>query len=318
MRIFKSKCRTVKFCLIIFLLILMLTGCHAFKPTSVPKPSDGFYSGDFADVITPETERYICSYASALEKLTGSQIVIVTVSELHGAAIDRYASDIFNSWGIGSSKENNGVLLVMAVAEEQYWIIQGAGLKEYLSSGVLKSMLNESLEPYFAERDYDSGAKNMFDAIYSKLCSYYSVVPQTESLSGTSGNSSESASGIFFNLLLAAAILIIVIIFVRRIFKGAVRRSRHRRNRRSIRQYGTHTVCASHHTAENAEHRRNSIRQSDMIHRTGGGLYQPGIRPEKLRKRDDFTRESDSCRRTVSRTDFSVGGKSRDGRSRRK
>lgn len=47
----------------------------------------------------------------------------------------------------------------MAVSEEQYWIIQGSGLEEYLSSAVLKSMLNEFLEPNFANGDYDGGAK---------------------------------------------------------------------------------------------------------------------------------------------------------------
>ena len=48
MRIYNSEYRTIKYCLIIFLSMILLTGCHTVKPASVPKPTDGFYSGDFA------------------------------------------------------------------------------------------------------------------------------------------------------------------------------------------------------------------------------------------------------------------------------
>ncbi len=300
MRIYKSKYRKAKFrliWLIISLSVLLITGCRAVKPASVPKPSDGFYTGDFAGVISSETERYICSYAAALEKLTGSQIVIVTASELNGFAIDRYASDIFNSWGIGSSKENNGVLLVMAVAEEQYWIIQGSGLEEYLSSAVLKSMLNEYLEPYFAGGDYDSGAKNMFDAVYSKLCSYYSVVPQTESLSDVSESFRDSAPGIFFNVLLACALLIIVIILFRRILRRPLRKTSRRRRRGAVRKYGTHTARPSNRAAADAGYRRNSVRESDAVRRSDRGLSHSETRTKKIKNSDAYSGRADSGRR---------------------
>lgn len=297
MRIYNSEYKTIKYCLIIFLSMILLTGCRTVKPATVPKPSDGFYSGDFAGVISSETEQHICSYAYALEQLTGSQIVIVTVSGLDGIAIDRYASDIFNSWGIGSSKENNGVLLLMAVSEEQYWIIQGSGLEEYLSSVVLKSMLNEFLEPYFANRDYDGGAKNIFDALYSKLCSYYSVVPQTDSSSGGYDNSQKSASGIFLNILLACAVFIIVISFLRLILKGQLMRSRRRRcRRRTVRKYGTHAAYPSNRDL-NLGHKQNSVRESGTIRRSDRRISQSGIKTEKIRNIDDFSHRSESGRR---------------------
>lgn len=299
MRIYNSEYRTIKYCLIILLSMILLTGCRSVKLTSVPKPLDGFYSGDFAGVISSETEHHICSYADALEQLTGSQIVIVTVSGLDGIAIDRYASDIFNSWGIGSSKENNGVLLLMDVAEEQYWIIQGSGLEEYLSSAVLKSMLNDFLEPYFANGDYDGGAKNMFDALYSKLCSYYSVVPQIESSSGGYNSSQKSASGIFLNILLTCA-FIIVITFFSLILKGLLRGSRRRRCRRTVRKYGTHTAYPSNRVP-NLGHKQNSVRGSDVIRRSDRRTSPSGIKTEKIGNSDDLSHRSESDRRMKRR-----------------
>lgn len=297
MRIYNSEYRTIKYCLIIFLSMILLTGCHTVKPASVPKPTDGFYSGDFAGVISPETEQHICSYSYALEQLTGSQIVIVTVSGLDGIAIDRYASDIFNSWGIGSSKENNGVLLLMAVSEEQYWIIQGSGLEEYLSSAVLKSMLNEFLEPNFANGDYDGGAKNMFDALYSKLCSYYSVVPQTDSSSGGYDSSQKSVSNIFINIFLACAIFIIVISLLRLILKGQLRRSRRRRGRRrTVRRYGANTACPSNRALK-LERKQNSVRELGAIRGPDRRISHSGTKTEKIRNSDDFSHRSENGRR---------------------
>ena len=79
MRIYNSEYMTIKYCLVIFLSMILLTGCRTVKPASVPKTSDGFYSGDFAGVISPETEQHICSYSYALEQLTLSLIHILYV-----------------------------------------------------------------------------------------------------------------------------------------------------------------------------------------------------------------------------------------------
>ena len=191
-----------------------LAGCARSLSSNVPDPGERFYVTDCAGVISDGTEQDICSYAAALDKLTGAQIVIVTVDQLDGIAIDRYAEAIFNKWGIGSAEKNNGVLLLMALAEDNYWAVQGRGLEQSLTSGKLKGYLDQSLEPYFAVQDYDGGAKSMFDALYSHICKLYNVnpsplssyeVPQPQERSGGNG-----AADVFMTLIVGVIMIAVV------------------------------------------------------------------------------------------------------------
>lgn len=200
-----------------------LAGCVRSLSSDVPDPSARFYVSDNAGVIGDGTEQEICSYAAALDKLTGAQIVIVTVDQLDGIAIDRYAEAVFNKWGIGSAEKNNGVLLLMALAEDNYWAVQGVGLEQSLTSGTMQGYLDESLEPYFAKQDYDGGARSIFGALYSHLCTLYGVnpaplssyeAPQPQSRGGS------GAAGVFVTLIAVVVLVMIAFAFLRLLLRA--------------------------------------------------------------------------------------------------
>ena len=108
-----------------FILILFLSvPTAAFAVVEAPAE---IYVGDYANVLSEETERYIIEQNQALAGATGAQIVIVTVDFLDGMDIEDYAYTIFNDWGIGDAEKNNGLLLLLAIGEENYWAMQGKG-----------------------------------------------------------------------------------------------------------------------------------------------------------------------------------------------
>lgn len=230
-----------------------LAGCARSLSSNVPDPGERFYVTDCAGVISDGTEQEICSYAAALDKLTGAQIVIVTVDQLDGIAIDRYAEAIFNKWGIGSAEKNNGVLLLMALAEDNYWAVQGKGLEQSLTSGKIKGYLDESLEPYFAKQDYDGGAKSMFDALYLHLCELYNVNPSPLSSYEAPRPQARDGGSVIadvFVMLIVGAIMIAVVIIafkiiirpLRRMFSGGSYNSYGRGNRSG---FGTGFILGS-------------------------------------------------------------------------
>ncbi|MBQ5652923.1 MAG: TPM domain-containing protein, partial [Peptococcaceae bacterium] len=95
-----------------FILILFLSApMAAFAVVEAPAE---IYVGDYANVLSEETERYIIEQNQALAGATGAQIVIVTVDFLDGMDIEDYAYTIFNDWGIGDAEKNNGLLLLLA------------------------------------------------------------------------------------------------------------------------------------------------------------------------------------------------------------
>lgn len=156
-----------------FLLIigLLLASCAE----SGLSPSSDFYVYDEAGVLTGETHDYIVEQNRRLESLTGAQIVVMTVRTTGDEEMDDFATRVFNAWGIGDEEEDNGVLLLLSIEEDDYWVLQGQGLEDILSSGILKLMLNEHMEPHFAIKDYDAGVRETFDALLDHLESAYSI-----------------------------------------------------------------------------------------------------------------------------------------------
>lgn len=139
----------------------------------VPDRPENQYVLDEADVLSEDTEQEIISKNQTLFEETGAQIAVVTVDFLDGETIEDYAYYLFNSWGIGSSERNNGLLLLMAIGEDNYYAMPGYGIEDYFDGAKLQDMLNQYLEPDFAAKDYDAGAKKFFEAALSDMESYY-------------------------------------------------------------------------------------------------------------------------------------------------
>lgn len=161
---------------------LCVTG--ALAVTLPEAPSDSAV-GDFADVISGETEDYINEKNSALSEQTGAQIAVATVDFLDGEDIDDYAVALFNKWGVGSSEKNNGVLILLAIGEQNYYALSGKGLERDLSSGTLGDLLYDYLEKDFAAGNYDAGVRSIFDAVLGKLENLYGALDGSGSGSGS-------------------------------------------------------------------------------------------------------------------------------------
>lgn len=141
----------------------------------IPSPSNSFYVLDKANELSLSTEEHIVSVNEELERRTGAQVVVVCVRTTGNTEIADYAYQLFKKWEIGDEKKNNGVLILLAVQDSDYYALQGKGLENILSSGTLKLMLDDYLEPDFAVGDFDAGAKKMFDAVARFLSEVYSV-----------------------------------------------------------------------------------------------------------------------------------------------
>lgn len=140
---------------------------------SIPQRPENQYVLDEAGVLSEETEQEIIDTNNALFEETGAQVVVVAVDFLGGEDIEDYAYTLFNSWGIGSVERNNGLLLLLAIGEDNYYAMSGYGLEDYFDGAKLKGMLNDYLEEDFAARDYDAGVEKFFSQAVSQVKTYY-------------------------------------------------------------------------------------------------------------------------------------------------
>ena len=159
-----------------FLLVLALSlvlSCLSLPALAeVPQPNGDFYVLDLSGVLSDETKGNIILNNDLLFGACQGQIVVVTVDSTGDTDIGDYACDLFNSWGIGSAEKNNGMLILLAIQDDDYYVLQGMGLEEALPSGTLASLNNAYLEPYFAQKDYDTGVWAIFSQIYTRVAAH--------------------------------------------------------------------------------------------------------------------------------------------------
>ena len=118
-----------------FLLLLLVlaqtlyaaAGLEAAEIPPKPQAGSNIYVQDYADVISPASEKIIYSIGRELDSKTTAQVAVLTVPTLDGEPIESYALKVLRGWGIGSRDKNNGVLIVVATQDRQSRIEVGYG-----------------------------------------------------------------------------------------------------------------------------------------------------------------------------------------------
>ena len=170
---------------------------------------------DHADILSDETEQYVNDVSIKLSDACGAQIGVYTLDELLGSTtMEGFAYDVFNAWGLGSDDLDNGVLLLLAPNEADggdYYIMRGDGLESQLSFSTLGSLLDEYMEPYWVNGDYDTGTQKTVQALANRLCSIYGVTLNS-SYTDTSAPDKGGPNVMGFVLLVVAVLLVIWLI----------------------------------------------------------------------------------------------------------
>jgi len=143
-----------------------------------PEPSDNFFVNDLAGVLDQDDYAAIFAMNDQLAG-GGSQIVVLTVDFLGGMSIDDYALEVFNRWEIGDAERNNGVLIVLAIAEEDYFVATGSGVEAVISSGQIQVILDRYMEPYFDRSEYGVGVQRTATAIGERLMAHFGTAGVT-------------------------------------------------------------------------------------------------------------------------------------------
>ncbi len=185
-----TRCiRTFLTAAFLILSVFLLSACgkeanSAYSP-EIPDKPEHFYVYDTADVLDTANEAYLVAQNEALFALTGAQIITVCVPDTGTLNISDYANQLFNKWNVGSAERNNGVLLLLSIDADTYWLLPGKGVADTLTSSVLKDLNNQYLEPHFAKKEYAQGVRALFDALLSHMESLYSA--DVDAWSGAAG-----------------------------------------------------------------------------------------------------------------------------------
>ena len=147
------------------LLAQTLAGCgHAAEP-SHPEVA----VVDEADILTPTAEAKLDQRLTKFWNDTGNAVVVVSVTSLKGETIEKYAFDLFNQWGIGSSKDNRGLLVLVAPNDRKVRIEVGCGLESVITNDEAAEVIAKDMIPEFKQGDMAGGTLAGVDALVERL-----------------------------------------------------------------------------------------------------------------------------------------------------
>jgi uncharacterized protein len=165
--------------------IVFLFPLALFAYTSPGKPT-GFVN-DFAGILKPETVTFLNSELSTFAAQTTSEISVATVPDIKGETIETYAVKLYEEWGIGTKKKDNGVLLLIAPNEREVRIEVGYGLEPVITDSEAASIISDVILPAFKAGDYDSGVVSAVQRLETDAAKEFPVgeytAPQTRDFS---------------------------------------------------------------------------------------------------------------------------------------
>lgn len=104
---------------------------------------------DHADLMDAADEARLTETLAALQQRSQQQLVVATVPSLQGVTIETYAWCLANHWALGSSADDNGLLLLVAPVERKVRIEIGIGLEELLTDSEAQAIIDDRMLPAF-------------------------------------------------------------------------------------------------------------------------------------------------------------------------
>jgi len=139
------------------IVLLPLTGA---QPGAQQLPELTAPVNDLANVIDPESEAAMERLMRSLQRASGDVVVVATVETIAPYAdIREYAVELFENRGrgIGQREQDNGLLVLLAVADRQVWIEVSYGLEEFITDGFAGETSRQVMAPEFRRGAYGPG-----------------------------------------------------------------------------------------------------------------------------------------------------------------
>lgn len=182
----------------------------ALAASVLPNLPSGQCVVDDAGVLSQSTFRYFDELNGQLQaSCSGATIALLTVQYTGSASAEQYAGDALNAWGVGSSSENNGVLILLVMesplyADGDYYITYGDKFRNTTLAKQVSQVAQSAMEDSFAAGDYDAAATACAKALAGMIADIYGV-----SLEGGAAQPAGSDSDFYVGVAVVLVILLL-------------------------------------------------------------------------------------------------------------
>jgi len=154
-------------------LLLFLAAGQAYA--AIPA-NDGWVT-DLAGMLDPEQERSLGDLMQSYKAGSNQDIVLLTVPDLGGQSLERYALEVARGWGLGQKERHDGALLLVAKKERKIRIEVGRGLEGTLTDSISGRIIRDVIGPEFKRGRFYEGLRGGIEAMHAAAGGDYASLP---------------------------------------------------------------------------------------------------------------------------------------------
>jgi uncharacterized protein len=145
-----------------------------------PPRTDGWVT-DLAGFLSAEQEQALEALMASYEAGSGHEVALLTVPDLGGAPLERYALEVARSWGLGDREKNDAALILVAREERKIRIEVGRGLEGTLTDSISGRIIRDVMVPEFRKGREYAGLRAGIEAVHAAAGGDYGRVPDRRS-----------------------------------------------------------------------------------------------------------------------------------------
>ena len=158
--------------LFILLYFLQQINCYIeYMPSDIKSPITGYFISDPNHYLTNQDLEEINKNLINIQKL---QVGVLLIDKISSIFLDRYinqdeaaqqfAKVVFDNWGIGDARTNNGVLIFMSIKDRKFRLVTGQGAQEYVGDYNC-NLIFEDVKPYLKAGEYKEAVNKAIEGV---------------------------------------------------------------------------------------------------------------------------------------------------------
>ena len=164
---------------VLFILLsgVLLTGQSLFG-LGLEVPELKYWVNDQAGILNKSQESTLENLLTQTSDKTSSQVVLLVIQSLRGEVLEDFSLRVAEKNKIGRKEFDNGVLVLVAMAERKIRIEVGYGLEPIITDIKSGYIIRELMVPHFKKGDYYAGINRGLSAVTGLITKDFEITPE--------------------------------------------------------------------------------------------------------------------------------------------
>ncbi|HRP92779.1 MAG: TPM domain-containing protein [Ignavibacteriaceae bacterium] len=183
----------------IYFAVFLIFAATVFGQPEIPKLT--MWATDFTNTLSQSELSDLNIRLKTYADTSSNQVIVLMIPSLEGYPIEMLAEETATKNKIGTKKNDNGILLLIAKDDKELRIEVGYGLEGAVPDAIASSIIRNVIRPQFRNYDYYAGISDGVNAIIKAIGGEYVA--------------DESGEDSGFPFIIFVIIIIVIFLFIK-------------------------------------------------------------------------------------------------------